>query len=73
MDDGTVFSGPDEFIDSGWRPTAAGLVGVEAAVGNRAAVGVETGIRWRDGLKGDFVNNDDRFSIPLSLRGRLSF
>ena len=73
VDDGTVFSGPDEFIDSGWRPTAAGLVGVEAAVGNRAAVGVETGIRWRDGLKGDFVNNDDRFSIPLSLRGRLSF
>ncbi len=73
VDDGTVFSGPTNFIESGWRPTAAGLVGVEAAIGNRAAVGVETGLRWRDGLRGDQIINDDRFSIPLSLRGRVSF
>ena len=72
-DTGEVFAPTGEFIDSGWRPTAAGVVGAEVAVGNRAAIGVETGIRWRDGLKGDLVNNDDRFSIPLNLRGRLAF
>ena len=72
-DTGEVFSPTSEFIDSGWRPTAAGIVGAELAVGPRAAIGVETGIRWRDGLKGDIVNNDDRFSIPLNLRGRLAF
>ena len=72
-DTGEVFSPTTEFIDSGWRPTAAGIVGAELAVGPRAAIGVETGIRWRDGLKGDIVNNDDRFSIPLNLRGRLAF
>ena len=72
-DTGEVFSPTTEFIDSGWRPTASGVVGAEVAVGNRAAIGVETGIRWRDGLKGDLVNNDDRFSIPLNLRGRLAF
>ena len=72
-DTGEVFSPSSEFIDSGWRPTAAGVVGAELAVGPRAAIGVETGIRWRDGLKGDIVNNDDRFSIPLNLRGRLAF
>ena len=72
-DTGQVFSPTTEFIDSGWRPTAAGVVGAELAVGPRAAIGVETGIRWRDGLKGEIVNNDDRFSIPLNLRGRLAF
>ena len=72
-DTGEVFSPTSEFIDSGWRPTAAGILGAELAVGPRAAIGVETGIRWRDGLKGDIVNNDDRFSIPLNLRGRLAF
>ena len=72
-DTGAVFSPTSEFIDSGWRPTASGVVGAEMAVGRRAAIGVETGIRWRDGLKGDIVNNDDRFSVPLNLRGRLAF
>lgn len=72
-DTGEVFAAESEFIDSGWRPTASGVIGAEMAVGQRAAVGVETGIRWRDGFKGDQVNNDDRFSIPVSLRGRVSF
>ncbi len=72
-DTGEVFAPKTEFIDSGWRPTAAGVIGAEMAVGPRAAIGVETGIRWRDGLKGDIVNNDDRFSIPLNLRGRVAF
>ena len=73
VDTGQVFSPTSEFIDSGWRPTAAGIIGAELAVGPRSAIGVETGIRWRDGLKGDIVNNDDRFSIPLNLRGRVAF
>ena len=72
-DTGEVFSPTSEFIDSGWRPTATGIIGAEWAVGPRSAIGVETGIRWRDGLKGDIVNNDDRFSIPLNVRGRLAF
>lgn len=72
VDDGSVFSPTTEFIDSGWTPTAAGVVGAELAVGPRAAVGVETGIRWRDNL--DVLNGGkDRLSIPLSLRGRLAF
>ena len=73
VDTGEVFSPTSEFIDSGWRPTASGIIGAELAVGPRSAIGVETGIRWRDGLKGDIVNNDDRFSIPLNLRGRVAF
>ncbi len=60
------------YIESGWTPTAAGLVGAEMAVGPRAAIGVETGIRWRDSLD---TNNpsDSRWSVPVSLRGRVAF
>jgi hypothetical protein len=72
-DTGEVFSPTGEFIESGWRPTASGILGAEMAVGPRAAIGVETGIRWRDGLKGDGVRSDDRFSIPVNLRGRVAF
>ncbi len=60
------------YIESGWTPTAAGLVGAEMAVGPRAAIGVETGIRWRDSLDTN-VTSDDRWSIPVSLRGRVAF
>ena len=70
-DNGELFN-EQEFIDSGWRPTAAGLVGAEVAVGPRAAIGVESGIRWRDNLKAN-SDADDRISIPLRLRGRLAF
>ena len=71
-DGATALDIDQEYIDSGWRPTAAGVVGAEMAVGNRAAIGVETGIRWRDNLKTN-VGSDDRLSIPVSLRGRVSF
>ena len=70
-DDGTVFD-DRTFIDSGWTPTAAGLVGAEIAVGPRAAFGVETGLRWRDNLDAD-SGGDDRISVPVKLRGRLAF
>ena len=74
FDDGAApaFGDPQNFIDSGWRPTAAGVVGAEMAVGGRGAIGVETGLRWRDNLKGD-SNGEDRISIPVKLRGRLAF
>ena len=71
-DDGTIFN-QQEFIESGWRPTAAGLVGAELAVGNRAAIGIESGIRWRDNLKTVSGGADDRWTIPVNLRGRVAF
>jgi hypothetical protein len=61
-----------QYIDSGWNPTAAGLVGVEMQVGPRTAIGVETGIRWRDDLNTISPTND-RWSVPLRVRGRVSF
>ena len=71
VDDGTVFD-DSEFIDSGWRPTAAGIVGAEFAVGPRSAIGIESGLRWRDNLDAN-TDADDRWSIPLKLRGRVAF
>jgi len=71
-DDGSLF-GEQEFIESGWRPTAAGLIGAEMAVGPRAAIGIESGIRWRDNLKTAADDAQDRWTIPLSLRGRVAF
>ena len=71
----TAFAGGPETIDyadGGWEPTAAGLVGAEWQVGPRTAIGVESGIRWRDGL--DTVSgSEDVISIPLQLRGRVAF
>ena len=68
----TADANTQEYIDSGWRPTAAGVIGAEMAVGPRAALGVETGIRWRDNLDTN-VQSEDRWSIPVSLRGRVAF
>ena len=70
--DGSVFN-ESEFIDSGWNPTAAGLVGAEVAVGPRGAIGIESGIRWADGLDVAGGGADDQWSIPLNLRGRVAF
>ncbi len=68
--DPTVFT--QTYVDGGWSPTASGIVGAEWAVGPRSAIGVETGIRWTDALDTNFVS-DDRISVPVRLRGRLSF
>ena len=62
----------ESFIDSGWEPTAAGLVGAEMQVGGRSAIGIESGIRWTDNSD-SLLGTDDRWSIPLRLRGRVSF
>lgn len=70
-DDGTAY-GEREFFREGWSPTASATLGAELALSSRAALGVESGIRWRDGMgASDAV--EDRLSIPLTLRGRLSF
>lgn len=60
------------YVDGGWTPTASGVVGAEWQVGARTALGFETGIRWSDDLDTNFQSSD-RISIPLKLRGRLSF
>ncbi len=61
-----------QYIQAGWTPTATGLIGAEMQVGARTAIGVETGIRWRDGLNTN-LKSGDRWSIPLKVRGRVSF
>ncbi|NNC36105.1 MAG: hypothetical protein HKO02_01505 [Hyphomonadaceae bacterium] len=61
-----------EYIDAGWTPTASGVVGAEMQVGPRTAIGVETGVRWSDDLDTNFETGD-RISIPVRLRGRVSF
>lgn len=68
--DPAVFT--QEYVDGGWQPTASGLVGAEWQVGPRTALGVETGIRWTDNLDTNF-KSDDRWSVPLQLRGRVAF
>lgn len=70
-DDGTVY-GQRRFIDAGWSPTASAVLGTELALGPRAAIGVETGVRWRDNMD-SAAPSEDRVTIPLTLRGRLSF
>ena len=73
-DDGTAF-GPvqEDFIDSGWNPTASGLIGLEAPVGRRGGIGIESGVRWTDGLDTVEGSADDRISIPVTIRGRVAF
>lgn len=75
--------------ESGWVPTGAALVGVETPLFSRMTVGVETGVRYNGkpksdnsdfGAPGDFNtrysglnNGGDRWSIPLTIRGRYRF
>ena len=68
--DPTAFQ--QEYIQSGWTPTASGVIGAEMQVGPRTAIAVESGIRWSDDLNTNFAS-DDRWSVPLKLRGRVSF
>lgn len=67
-----VGSNVQEYVDGGWSPTAALALGAEMAVGPRTAIGVETGLRWSDSLD-TASESDDRWSVPVSLRGRVSF
>jgi len=69
---GEIFN-QGEFINSGWNPTASAIVGTELAVGRRAAIGLESGVRWTDGLSVNGSDSSSRWSIPLKLRGRVAF
>lgn len=69
---GTGASETQQYIEGGWNPTAAGVIGAEYQVGARTAIGVETGIRWTDDLDTN-VQSDDRWQVPVKLRGRVSF
>ena len=71
-DGGTLAPFTQEIISSGWNPTASAVLGAEMAVGPRAAIGVESGVRWRDSMD-TVTDSDSRISIPLKLRGRLAF
>ncbi len=71
--DGVAYdAAPFEYVESGWNPTASAVVGAEMAVGSRAAIGVESGVRWRDNMD-TVAPSEDRWSIPVKLRGRVSF
>ncbi|MEE9347667.1 MAG: hypothetical protein V3U82_05695, partial [Robiginitomaculum sp.] len=71
---GTVVTSPEKqvFIAEGWQPTAAGMIGAEMAMGNNAAIGVETGLRWTSD-KSTNTESDNTWSIPVQVRGRLAF
>ena len=60
------------YIDAGWTPSATGAVGAELQVGSRTAIGVEAGLRWQDNLN-SVAPSESRWSVPLKLRGRVSF
>jgi len=68
--DPTIYT--ETYLDGGWKPTAAGLVGAEWAVGHKSAIGVETGLRWTKNSDTNLAS-EDRWTIPVRLRGRVSF
>lgn len=71
--DGAAYDAtPLEYVEAGWKPTASAVIGAEMAVGSRAAIGVESGVRWNDNMDTIFPS-EDRWSVPVKLRGRVSF
>lgn len=63
---------PIQLVDGGWNPTASAVVGAEYQVGARSAIGIEAGIRWQDNFD-TVLPSEDRWTVPVRLRGRLSF
>lgn len=61
-----------QYVYSGWSPTAAGMVGAEWQMGGTKALLLETGLRWKDNLDANYPS-DDRIVVPVRLRGRISF
>lgn len=75
------------FYQASWVPTASGLIGIETPVFDRFTMGLETGIRY-SGTQGTDTtdtgggfnarysganNGGDRWSVPLTIRGRYRF
>ena len=67
-----VGSNVQQYVAGGWNPTASGVIGAEWQAGARTALGIETGLRWSDNLN-TLSKTDDTFSVPVRLRGRVSF
>ncbi len=76
------------FYRASWVPTASGLIGIETPVFNRFTMGLETGIRYSGTQRTDTTdtgtpgfnarysganNGGDRWSVPLTIRGRYRF
>jgi hypothetical protein len=74
--------------ESGWVPTGAGMIGLETPIFKRFTMGIETGIRYAgtpqsdnsDKAAGTFNarysganNGGDRWSVPVTIRGRYRF
>ena len=78
-------NGTVRMYESGWVPTAAGMVGLEAPVFNRATLGLETGLRYTGVMKSDTTdlnrgvplagtnNGASSWTMPVMLRGRYRF
>ena len=90
LDDVRLSTSPDtanrsfSFIEGGWVPTGAALIGVERPISSNAMLGLETGIRYSGGLDADTIapansalagaaQYEERWSVPISLRGRYRF
>ena len=77
--------GTVRMYEKGWVPTAAGLVGVEAPVFNRATLALESGVRYTGVMESDTrdlgpaiplagTNNGmSNWTVPVQLRGRYRF
>ncbi|WP_189495910.1 hypothetical protein [Algimonas arctica] len=72
------------FSDSGWVPSAAGLVGIETPLTRYSTIGIETGLRYTGapetnnttfgpGPFQDLNDSEAHLSVPLMLRGRYRF
>lgn len=81
---GALLAGRDiALYEGGWVGSAAGLVGLETPLTRYSTIGLETGVRYTQGLDGsndvnnfglEGVNDDgSRTSIPVMLRGRYRF
>jgi hypothetical protein len=81
-----AFSAVDvPFYKDSWVGTGAALVGVETPVARYMTIGLETGVRYSQGLRSDNSvlapgtilagtnNGGSRTTIPLTLRGRYRF
>ena len=71
------------FLEGGWVPTGAALIGVERPISSNAMLGLETGLRYSGALDGGNVTGaaalagandyDERWSVPVNIRGRYRF
>lgn len=83
---GAAFNGgnPVAFYDDSWVGSAAGLIGIETPISRFSTIGIETGLRYREGLDADDSDvggtpldgtnrGGSNLSVPVMLRGRYRF